>query len=241
MNRIEYFKDIDGVRAYTFTRHGGVSHPPFDTLNLGLGVGDDDRAVFENRRIVAKDFFDGRAPVSCRQVHGDLIRVVDQGDRGMEMEGCDGLITVTPAVPLMILHADCLAVILYDSRSKVLANLHCGWRSSALGIIDKAVGLMADLFGSRPQEMMGVISPGIGPCCYQFRHWRELLPESFHSYVLKGERLDLWGATEGLLERAGIRRRNLRVSRRCSFCDPTFFSYRRRPETGRNGTVAMLL
>lgn len=165
------------VEAYVTTRSGGVSIGPYESLNLGLSVGDDPEAVRENRRRVAAaigadlgDF------VFSRQVHGAGVRIVDAADRGTGALGHgdpvpegDVLVTADPSVVLAILTADCVPVVLHDPEAGVLGCVHAGWRGTVARACGAAVEAMTRL-GAAPGRIVAGIGPAIGADRYQVGH-----------------------------------------------------------------------
>lgn len=135
------------------TRVGGVSPPPWDSLNLGASCGDQPERVAENfRRFCGAVGTDADALVKNHQVHGDLVRPVTRADV-LPSPGApgtveaDGLITRTPGLCLTVFSADCIPVLLCDPRKKVAAAVHAGWRGTALGIAARAAEAMIRNFG----------------------------------------------------------------------------------------------
>jgi YfiH family protein len=165
-----------GQRADVFVtaRPGGVSAGPYESLNLGLSVGDDPAAVVENRRRVAAaigadlgDF------VFTRQVHGAGVRVVTSADAGTgalaldeSVPAADVLVTADPSVVLAILTADCVPVALLDSAAGVLACVHAGWRGTVARACAAAVDAMTGL-GAVPERIVAGIGPAISADRYQ--------------------------------------------------------------------------
>ena len=118
-----------GVHALCTTRAGGVSLPPYDSLNLGAHVGDDPAAVHANRlRLQARvqDVSPGARPVFLNQVHGD--GVVHLGSGTPDGVDADACVASAPGVACTIMVADCLPVLLADSSGCVVAAAHAGWR-----------------------------------------------------------------------------------------------------------------
>ena len=155
------------------TRVGGVSPPPWDSLNLGASCGDQPERVAENfRRFCGAVGTDADALVKNHQVHGDLVRPVTRADV-LPSPGApgtveaDGLITRTPGLCLTVFSADCIPVLLCDPRKKVAAAVHAGWRGTALGIAARAAEAMIRNFGCRPGDLMAAIGPGISLCCFE--------------------------------------------------------------------------
>ncbi len=233
------FKDVEhGIT----TRHGGHSAAPFQELNLGLGVGDDPSAVARNRRRVFRRF--GGVPVFLRQVHGVRVVTVSRKDGGPMAAGgappaeADALITDVPGLALVVLVADCQAVLLYDPVKGVVGNVHSGWRGSAGNVIGAAVGAMAEGFGCRPADIHAGVGPSLGPCCAEFIHFRRELPPAFRRYRVGMHHFDFWAASWDQLTGAGLRPDRIRIGRICSRCRrDDFYSYRAARITGRFAAV----
>ncbi|MEO8083956.1 MAG: peptidoglycan editing factor PgeF [Ardenticatenales bacterium] len=151
------------------TRRGGVSAPPFDSLNLGLHVGDDAKVVLANRARLARAL--RAAPdafVFAAQVHGAVCGTVGADDRGRgatstatSIPGADALACADADVLLAILTADCVPILLADPVRRVCAAVHAGWRGTVAGAVGAAVRSMAAL-GTRPADVRAAIGPAIG-------------------------------------------------------------------------------
>lgn len=152
------------VRSGGFSRvYGGRS------LNLGFTHEDSKRAVEQNRAAFLRQLGairKGRAwpLITVRQVHSDLIHCVSEvPEPGLTG---DGLITRTPGLLLAILTADCLPVILVDTKRRAVGVFHAGWRGTVRRIVEKGVGEMHRCFGTRPGDLKAAIGPGVHGCCY---------------------------------------------------------------------------
>lgn len=154
------------------TVYGGKS------LNLGFTKEDSREHVQENRLgLLTKLGAGGSWPlITLRQVHSDLIHVVRSTRLG-PLSG-DGLVTNVPEVALGILTADCLPVLLVDTKNKTVGAFHAGWRGTVARIAEKGLGIMRREFGTRPQDVRAAIGPGIQQCCYEVG---EELREKFRS------------------------------------------------------------
>jgi YfiH family protein len=152
------------------TRHGGVSKAYGGrTLNLGFTKQDSRAAVEHNRQAFLKNLsaLDGSKPwpmVTLRQIHSDLIHCVESVPT--EQLAGDGLITATPRLLLAIQAADCLPVMLADTKRRTVGVFHAGWRGTVKRIVEKGVGEMRRWFGSKPRDIKAAIGPGIHNCCY---------------------------------------------------------------------------
>jgi YfiH family protein len=179
--------------AFT-TRMGGVSEPPYASLNLTQGTGDDPARVDENRRIACEALQLPYARLAFnRQVHSPTVHRARPGTRGIPG---DGLWTDEEQLPMLAMSADCLPIaIARTAGARALAVVHAGWRGLAEGVVAAAVAALG------PGRTAAVIGPAIGPCCY------EVGPEVstlFDDDLTRGRKLDLWTAAERALRRAGV-------------------------------------
>lgn len=228
-----------------FNRHGGKSKGQYDSLNLGLHVGDEESSVYANREIV-KNTMGAATLLSALQVHGTKIHAQNKRlVEDLEIEGCDALITNQSGVALMVQHADCQAVLLYDSAKKVVAAVHNGWRGSVQNILGKVVDVMVRDFSSNPDNIQAIVGPSLGPCCAEFRNYRNELPKDFVEYKVNENHFDFWRISAAQLMAEGIQKTNIITSKQCTLCSENYFSYRKAVQTGagvtgRNGSVIVL-
>lgn len=231
-----------------FTRHGGVSPAPWGTLNMSISVGDTRERVRENRHRAFAAL--GRDPASVAdvwQVHSARVVFAETPHDPAHAPQADILLTRNPAVTLFQRFADCVPVVLYDPRQRVVGLVHAGWRGTALHACAVAVQAMTERYGSRPAEVLAGIGPAIGPCHYEVGD--EVRAAMHHAYgdqaadlftqISPEQRphLDLWAANALDLRRAGVQ--NIEVAAHCTACHPhTFYSHRaERGQTGRFGVV----
>lgn len=164
------------------TRPGGASEfpPQHETraaservLNLGFTDWDSSERVLENRKkfFAALDAAKMRV-VGLRQIHSDVIHVVGAADvpQGEQAPKGDALITREPGVLLVVQTADCIPILLADTKNRAIAAIHSGWRGTAQRIAEKTLGRMQMEFGTRPQDVVAALGPGIGGCCYEVGH-----------------------------------------------------------------------
>ncbi len=164
------------------TRVGGSSRAyGKNALNLGFTKDDSRAAVDRNRAAFLRELgtygdsrprpsirakLDGKFPlVTLRQIHSDIIHRVDTVPR--EPLAGDGLITATPGLLLAIQTADCLPVILVDTKRHAVGVFHAGWRGTVSRIVEKGIGEMQRAFGTRARDLKAAIGPGIRGCCYE--------------------------------------------------------------------------
>jgi YfiH family protein len=156
-------------------RTGGVSAPPFDSLNVALHVGDEVANVLGNRRRVAEGLgADLRNWVCAQQVHGDRVHCVTAAEVGRgalsydtAIPETDALVTAAPNLVLTLFVADCAPVFLYDPQHRAFGVAHAGWRSLAAGIVPKTVEKMQAYFGTRTDQLFAAVGPSLGPCCFE--------------------------------------------------------------------------
>ena len=233
--RLAEFAELEHI---IFTRLGGVSAPPFASLNVSYDTGDEAIKVRENLRRV-------RAAANCssliyaRQNHSSNIVVLRhypllEPQVLYPFRGKDGFITQLPDILMMIKVADCQAIFLYDPSNMVVSIIHAGWRGSVKNILGNAVRLMRTELHCDPREIIAGIGPSLGPCCSEFRHWQQELPPSFARFQSKQNHFDFWAISRYQLLEAGLLRENIEVARLCTKCHhEIFYSYRGEGETGR--------
>lgn len=237
-------------------RVGGISEEPYKSLNLGLHVGDKTEAVVENRRRFLDVFgLELKDMVAAEQVHGTAIKRVEFLERGRgaqdystAFQAIDALITKEKGVVLTTYYADCVPIFLLDPRTPAIALIHAGWKGTVGGIVAKTISEMVNQFGSPVEEIIAAIGPSIGPCCYEVDSKVAEPVESFFgassNKLLKSTRpnhwlLDLWEANRLQLLDNGVLADNITLPGFCTFCEESFFSYRR--ESGITGRMAAIL
>jgi len=238
--------DLGGARVAFSTRIGGVSEPPFDTLNFGILTDDEQAAVEENRqRLAAALGFAPEQVVFALQVHGT--RLIEHSEGSNELRGsfrtkydrkeprnglpeADGHVVREPGLAPLVFVADCLPVALHGPGG--LAMVHAGWRGLAGGIVAAAAEAV--------EASSAAIGPGIGPCCYEVGD--EVLGAfaDLGDGIAQGRMLDLPEVARRHLARAGVE--NVQSAGLCTSCEPElFFSHRRdHGRTGRQAGIAWL-
>ena len=235
---------IPAAFRHGFTsRLGGVSAPPFDTLNLGMKWGDARSSVLENRRRVLRA---AGATVmhNAAQVHGARVLQVRAGDdpANIASEKADALCSDVAGVALGAYVADCVPVLIVDPRTGACAAVHAGWRGTIAGILAATVATMARAYDSRPADLRAVLGPAIGACCFEVgpevvAAFTAALPGAPVVIDHPGARahIDLRLAQRFQLEAAGLSTGAIDTVAACTRCDPDrrFFSSRR--DAGRTG------
>jgi YfiH family protein len=157
------------------TRTGGASEFPSGrkaaerVLSLGFAGWDSREHVIENR----KRFFheigaDKMRAVTLRQIHSDVSHRMDLSTASANKppQG-DALLTCEPGVLLVVQTADCVPILLADVKQRAVAAVHSGWRGTLKRIAAKTLGRMQMEFGTRPEDVIAALGPGIGRCCYE--------------------------------------------------------------------------
>lgn len=184
------------------TRRGGLTtvYKPTGDLNLGFTASDLKETVLANRQLFVSTVSKKAAPslVTLKQIHSSIVQMVGKSDAGDDAKHkADGMMTNEPGILLGIQTADCIPVLIADRKKRAVAAFHAGWRGTLKRIIESGVGRMRLEFGSRPEDLVAAIGPGIGACCYavgeevrmefesQFVYAPELFSEVYDSDPVK--------------------------------------------------------
>jgi YfiH family protein len=255
------FIHASGLRYYTFasfpdnglvhgifTRQGGVSPAPWASLNMGGGVGDDLKCVRENRRrafaAVGRPF---ESNFDVWQVHSADV-VVANAPRSPDQPyiKADAILTDNPGVTLLMRFGDCVPILLYDPRRKVVGMAHAGWLGTVRLTVKAAVEAMQAHYGCRPADIFAGIGPSIALHHYQVG--REVVAQvkaafgdnsSFLLHEQEGAvKFDLWGANRLVLETCGVKQ--IEVAGICTACHLEDW-YSHRGENGKAGRFGALI
>lgn len=233
-----------GLRHAIFSRLGGFSRKPFDSLNTSLGVGDHSDHVHRNRRAIT-ECFERPIMTFARQVHGTEVLTFTADSEPPKKDGFytgDALVTDTGHRFLAVQTADCQAVLLFDPVRRAVANIHAGWRGSIRNIIGHTISNMQTRFGSSPGNLVAAVGPSLGPCCAEFVNYQKEIPKQFWSYRNNADHFDFWAISRDQLLEAGIQSGNIQISGLCTRCrTDLFFSYRGEKTTGRFAAVIGLV
>ena len=233
-----------GIKHAFFTRKGGVSEGPFESLNFAIGVGelqDAEAKVMQNYQLAA-EFFGLNKEDICRtyQTHTAVVETAEGKDRGRGISvtpydhGVDGLMTVEKNLLLSVRTADCVPILLCDKDKKVCAAVHAGWRGTVGGIIKNALNKMQEK-GASLTDIVVAIGPCVGKCCYEVGEdvREEFLAissgcDEFFAPQNGKYMLDLVGVNEFIIKECGISPENISSADLCTKCrEDEFFSHRR--------------
>ena len=236
------------------TRIGGVSSGECNTLNLGFNRKDTRENVKENFEKLCNALeLDSSSMVFSNQVHDNKIRIVAMKDKGKgytresDIIGYDGLATAEKGITLVTFYADCVPVLLYDKKGRAAASVHSGWKSTLKSIAEQAVNTLKDGFEVDGRDLICVIGPSIGKCCFEvdadvYEEFAVLWPdEKYFTTTGTGKwKIDLREIIKDTLVRAGVPEENIHTSTVCTKCRrDLFFSYR--GDNGKTGSLAALM
>jgi YfiH family protein len=238
----------DCVGHGIFTRHGGISPEPWNSLNLGGTVGDRAENVAKNREAVFQSI---HRPVESLydvwQVHSSDV-VCAGGPRQIKEPHvkADAIITNNPNITLFMRFADCVPILLYDPIHHAVGLVHAGWQGTVNFVVENAVRQMAVCFGSNPIDLFAGIGPSIGPDHYEIGndvaeqvkyaygdYSEEILPR-----INQRVHFDLWNANRRVLELSGVR--NIEIAGICTACHGDDW-YSHRAENGKTGRFAAVI
>ncbi len=232
---------IPNLVHFITTRSGGVSLPPYNSLNLGLSTADNPDHVHVNRELLAGETGIAREHfLYASQIHSGDVKIIDSDaiTSGILSNNprTDATITAVPGTCLMVMVADCVPILLFDPVKKVSAVIHAGWRGTVHSITSNTIHAMTEHFGCDPADILAGIGPSIGPCCYEVgEDVKEFVTQSFGTtkgYLVQKEpsakpHFDLWYANYKQLTDNGVKPGNIEVSELCTKChSDIFFSSR---------------
>jgi len=242
-NGLPYFEipelaKLGWVRHAFLTRHGGVSSPPYDSLNLSDKIGDQKEWVSKNGNLIAKTFgFDLSRLILLDQMQQDQILLLKGPVITLPSPlEYDALITNFPNTYLGILTADCLPIFVVDQKKRVIAAIHAGRQGTALHIVAKVLKKMKEEFGCSSRDFLISMGPSIGPCCYEIDE--KVFHPEWESFSIskRGGRwmLDLAKINIAQMKRKEIEEEQITWINLCTHChSDLFFSYRKEGKTGR--------
>lgn len=249
-------EQLDFINHAFSTRIGGVSTDEFKSMNLNFKRGDDPQKVMENYRIFCQAAgFEFDTLVSSSQDHNTFVRKVTKADCGIgitrphDISSVDALVTNEPGVTLVTHYADCTPILLADPEKKVIGLAHAGWRGTVAKIGEAIVEKMTEEYGCDPTDIIAVIGPAIGGCCYEvdtpvyeeFACLTELKPAYFTRTLGHGKyTVDLKETNRRMLMEAGLLSINIVISDVCTKCNSGLLYSHRASGGRRGGLVAMM-
>jgi YfiH family protein len=245
--QFESLKDFPLVKA-VFTRHGGVSPEPHDSLNLGGNIGDTDDHIIENkRRIFASLAIPFESQFDVWQVHGTNV-IIPNGPRKplQPYEQADAILTDSSDLTLVMRFADCVPILLYEPQKHIAGIVHAGWQGTVKNTVGAAIKKMVASYGVKENNILAAIGPSIGPDHYSVRNdvvepikkrfgskWQEMI-----QFKEDQAFLNLWKANEINLQESGINQ--IEISEICTACHTNDW-YSHRAEYGNTGRFGALI
>lgn len=228
------------VQACVTTRLLGHSQAPYDSMNLGMHVGDDIACVIRNRTDLQERLRLPAEPFWLEQVQGDNVVVVEKATSPCR---ADAAITFETGRVCVVMVADCLPVFFCDQDATRVGVAHAGWRGIAAGVLEKTIVAL----DCAPEQLKAYLGPAIGPQAYQvgdqvrdaFLHLGDdyalaFLPDNTGAWMA-----DLYQLARLKLQGAGIE--EIYGGVHCTYHDDKhFFSYRRNQRTGRMAALIWL-
>jgi YfiH family protein len=229
--------ELPGLRHGFSTRHGGVSAPPGNTLNLGDVSWDTPARVQENRQrlLRALEIPQGRL-ITLHQIHSERVHIIRKAPEQWDRPEGDAIITDVAGAALAIQTADCTPILIADPGTRTVAAVHSGWKGTLARLLLKAVESMCSALGCDVRRLVVAVGPSIRSCCYEvggdvadmYRAQYPGVPLAQECAHRPGKyMLDLLCALQVQIEEAGIPASNLHDLGACTLCrNDEFFSYR---------------
>jgi polyphenol oxidase len=245
------FADWDGIKHGIFTRLGGVSSAPFDSLNLGGTVGDDVARVHDNHDLMYSAMkVDKRRTVTVWMVHGvDTVVATHPLENRRWLAQADAVITDRDDLTLVMRYADCTPIMAYDTTQGAIGIAHAGWRGTVNGMAARLIEAMVQTYGSKPGNIRAGIGPCIGPTRYQVGEEVVSAVQSRYGTLDNLVQRDpadgtayfnLWEANRRDLQRAGVEQIDLMGICTATNTDEWFSHRAERGQTGRFGALISL-
>lgn len=233
------------ISHFVTTRHGGYSKAHYASFNISPYCGDDPIAVNKNKAILSKELsLDSDRFFLPGQTHGDGIKIINNYFLSLSnkaqtkfLENTDALITSVPGICIGVATADCVPILVYDTKQKIIAAIHAGWRGTVKRVTEKTVALMIKELSSNPKDLLAGIGPSIGPEAFEvgeevveeFKlhdlNWKDL---TFINHTTGKSHIDLWKANKLQLLECGIPEQQIEICEICTYTNHTdLFSARR--------------
>lgn len=222
-NSGEIFKSVldDGTYLAGYsTRYGGVSKGKYESLNLALHVGDDEKSVYKNREIL-REHLGFKKLIFMHQTHSDIVKILK--NESENLGECDGIITNMRGIGLCVMVADCSPILLVSKNA--VAAIHAGRQGVIKRIVSKCVKIMRDKFNAH--DIKAYIGANISAKNYEIG---DMDLGEFNAYK-NGKNFDLNMALADEFDKLNIK--NKFFSNQCTFESDEFFSYRKSGVTGR--------
>ena len=243
--QFESLNKQSGIEHFFTTRKGGVSKGSFSSLNLGNFSDDCPMDIYENRHILSRMWYmDIDDFIVPHQTHSNNVLVIDEefmksspSEKINILYGVDATITQLKDIFLCATTADCVPVLLYDTKKQVAAAIHAGWKSIVGGILEKTIAKMREVYNSDPSDIVAAIGPSISQKNYEVGRdfiaafidvGFDLRYSVYVNHESNKWHVNLRYIVHNELERLGISSKQIEVSLLCTFDESDlFFSARR--------------
>lgn len=248
--------DIPWLKNAVSTRLGGVSKDYLASMNLGFNRGDLDENVIRNHEIFANVIgVNPKNIVTGNQTHTTNVKVVTKDDcgkgiyRDRNYTDIDGLITNEKGIVLATYYADCVPLLIADTKNKAIGLSHSGWRGTVGKIGKVTIEKMGELYGTKPEDIVACIGPSICQKCYEISEevavqFKEAFPDNIKEILIdKGNgkyQLDLWECNRINFKEAGVLPENIKVTDICT-CHNTDVLFSHRGHNGKRGNLGAFL
>ena len=248
--------DIPWLKNAVSTRLGGVSKDYLASMNLGFNRGDLDENVIRNHEIFANVIgVNPKNIVTGNQTHTTNVKVVTKDDcgkgiyRDRNYTDIDGLITNEKGIVLATYYADCVPLLIVDTKNKAIGLSHSGWRGTVGKIGKVTIERMGELYGTKPEDIVACIGPSICQKCYEISEevavqFKEAFPDNIKEILIdKGNgkyQLDLWECNRINFKEAGVLPENIKVTDICT-CHNTDVLFSHRGHNGKRGNLGAFL
>lgn len=216
-----------------------INKKELDFVKIAITTNNIDAKNREDVEKTFKNIFTLKNLSKNKQIHSDIVNKVTKDNIGKIIDG-DAIITNEKNVPLLILTADCVPVVLVDTKNKAVGLAHAGWRGTYSKICKKTLEAMKDNYNTNPKDVIAIIGPSIGSCCYEVSYdlvdkFNKLFTNTDEKiYTIKNNKyyLDLWKINTYTLEEFGVSKSNIINMNICTSCNcDKFFSYRKHNQT----------
>lgn len=248
--------DIPWLKNAVSTRLGGVSKDYLASMNLGFNRGGLDENVIRNHEIFANVIgVNPKNIVTGNQTHTTNVKVVTKDDSGKGIyrdrnyTDIDGLITNEKGIVLATYYADCVPLLIVDTKNKAIGLSHSGWRGTVGKIGKVTIEKMGELYGTKPEDIVACIGPSICQKCYEISEevavqFKEAFPDNIKEILIdKGNgkyQLDLWECNRINFKEAGVLPENIKVTDICT-CHNTDVLFSHRGHNGKRGNLGAFL
>lgn len=191
----------------------------------------DEKVTINRESFFQKQMLDNKSVVSAFQTHSKNVKKVAVDDKGKFIDNCDGLITNEKGIILSVTAADCLPIYFYDEVKQVVGVVHAGWKGVLLNIAKETVVQMIKNYDSNPSDIFVYVGPHIQKCHFEVSY-EDIDKYKDHKYAIIKERgqyfVDLKGIVENQLIDVNVKKEQIEISKKCTFCEQQdYFSFRR--------------